>query len=154
MTSWQGGFNMPEISVNLDTLGINDQLSPQITAAIQSSIQTSLAIIRDRWSTDIQRKLMSSRPLYLQGLGFDSIVYPLGSDGFAGAVQLKGKFPNMLETGFGPFDIKVGLGKSSRVKQKKNGGWYITVPFRHSTPGSFMYGAPMPKNVYAAAKKL
>lgn len=142
------------VTVDVSDLKVNDQLSPQITAAIQSSIQTSLAIIRDRWQTDIQRKLMSSRPLYLQGLGFDSIVYPLGSDGFAGAVQLKGKFPNMLETGFGPFDIKVGLGKSSRVKQKKNGGWYITVPFRHSTPGSFMYGAPMPKNVYAAAKKL
>lgn len=144
------------VSINVDVSGLltNDQLSPQITAAIQASIQTSLAIVRDRWQTDIQQKLNSTRPLYLQGLGFDSIMYPLGQDVFAGAVQLKGTFPNMLEKGFGPFDIKVSLGKSNRVTRKPNGGWYITVPLRHSTPGSFMYGPPMPKDVYNAAKKL
>lgn len=88
------------ITIDLDSLGINDQLSPKIVDAVQSSIQTGLAIVRDRWQTAVQNKLNSTRPLYLQGLQFDSIIYPYNNNMFSGAVQLQGKFPNMLETGF------------------------------------------------------
>lgn len=142
------------VSVDLSSLGVNDQLSPQIVDAIQGSIETSLAIIRDRWQTSVQNKLNSTRPLYLQGLGFDSIIYPFGNDMFAGAVQLQGKFPNMLEQGFSAFDLKIGFSKSDKKIKKQNGGWYLTIPIRHSTPGSFMYGQAMPKDVYGVAKKL
>lgn len=142
------------VSVNLESLGINDQLSPQIVNAVQSSLQTSLAIIRDKWQTEVQTKLNSTRPLYLQGLSFDSIVYPYGNDAFSGAVQLQGKFPNMLEQGFSSFDMKVGFSKSDKKITKKNGGWYLTIPIRHSTPGSFMYGKAMPKDIYGVAKQL
>lgn len=143
------------ITVDVSSLKVNDQLSPQITAIIRTSIQGSLAIIRDRWQRDVQTKLKSIRMLYLQGLGFDSVVYPLDSDGFAGAVQLRGKFPNMLEKGFSSFDLKLGFGKSSKAHKSKKGGWYLTIPFRHVTPNSNgMYGSPMPKDVYSAAKKL
>lgn len=142
------------IKVDLDSLGVNDKLSPQIVNAVQSSIQVSLAVIRDRWQTTVQNKLNSTRPLYLQGLSWDSVMYPYDGNMFSGAVQLQGKFPNMLEKGFGSFDIKVGFSKSDRKIKKKDGGWYLTIPFRHSTPGSFMYGQPMPKAVYSQAKKL
>ena len=147
------GFN---VSVNLDgmTGNIDDRLSPQIVDTIQASIQTSLAIVRDRWQTEVQQKLNSTRPLYLMGLNFDSIQYPYDGNAFAGAVVLKGQFPNMLEKGWGAFDMKIGFGKSKRITKKKNGGWYLTIPIRHSTPGSFMYGKPMPKDVYNSAKKL
>lgn len=147
---------MPDftVSVDLSSLGINDQLSPQIVDAVQSSLQVSLAIIRDRWQTTVQNKLNSTRPLYLQGLSFDSIVYPYDNDSFSGAVQLQGKFPNMLETGFSAFDMKIGFSKSDKKIKKQNGGWYLTIPIRHSTPGSFMYGQSMPKDVYGVAKKL
>lgn len=143
-----------DISVKLSSLGVNDQLSPQVVNAVQSSLQASLAIIRDRWQTEVQNKLNSTRPLYLQGLSFDSIVYPYENSSFVGAVQLNGKLPNMIEQGTSPFDMKIGFSKSDRKIQKKNGGWYLTIPIRHSTPGSFMYGKPMPKDVYKAAKKL
>lgn len=142
------------VTVDLDTLGFNDQLSPKITSAVQSSIQTSLAIIRDRWQTEVQNKLNSTRPLYLMGLQWDSIQYPYENNAFSGAVILKGQFPNMLETGFGAFDEKIGFSKSKKIKKKDNGGWYLTIPIRHSTPGSFMYGSPMPKDVYGVAKQL
>lgn len=143
------------ITVDVSHLLVNDQLSPQVTTAIRTSIQTSLAIIRDRWQREIQTRLKSTRMLYLQGLGFDSVVYPLDADGYAGAVQLRGKLPNMLEHGFPSFDIKRGFAKSPRAHASKSGGWYLTVPFRHSTPGSNgMYGTPMPKTVYSAARKL
>ena len=143
------------ITVDVSSLKVNDQLSPKVTSAIRGAIQSSLAIVRDRWQQEVQQKLKSSRMLYLQGLGFDSVVYPTDSMGFAGAVQLRGKFPNMLERGFSAFDIKIGFGKSSRVQKSKSGGWYLTIPFRHSSSGSNgMYGAPMPKDVYKAARKL
>lgn len=50
--------------------------------------------------------------------------------------------------------MKIGFSKSDRKIQKQNGGWYLTIPLRHSTPGSFMYGSPMPKDVHSQAKKL
>lgn len=142
------------VKIDLASLGVNDQLSPQIVNAIQSSIQVSLAVIRDRWQTEVQNKLNSTRPLYLQGLSFDSIMYPYDNNVFSGAVQLQGKLPNMLETGFSSFDMKIGFSKSDRRIQKKDGGWYLTIPIRHSTPGSFMYGKAMPRDVYGVAKKL
>lgn len=143
-----------QISANLDDLGIHDQLSPMVVGAIQGAMQTSLALIRDRWQTTVQNKLNSTRPLYLMGLQMDSIQYPYQGSAFVGAVVLQGKFPNMLEKGFGAFDEKIGFSKSKRIHRKKNGGWYLTIPIRHSTPNSFMYGRPMPKDVYGVAKQL
>ena len=74
------------VTVDLDKLGINDQLAPQVVNAVQSSIQASLAIIRDRWQTEVQNKLNSTRPLYLQGLQWDSVMFPYDGDMFSGAV--------------------------------------------------------------------
>lgn len=142
-----------DIHVDLHNLGIYDQLSPTIVNAVQGALQTSLSVVKDRWQTEAQEKLNSTRPLYLQGLQWDSIVYP-DEDAFSGAVVLKGKFPNMLETGFSAFDIKVGFSKSDKRITKKDGGWYLTVPMRHSTPGSFMYGNAMPRDVYGVARRL
>ena len=88
------------VVIDLDTLGISDQLSPRIVDAVQGSIQTSLAVIRDRWQTEVQNKLNSTRPLYLMGLQWDSVQYPFENNAFSGAVVLKGQFPNMLEMGF------------------------------------------------------
>lgn len=140
------------ISATVDTRQLND-IQATLDQAVHSAIQASLAIIRDRWQQEAQNKLNSTRPLYLQGLNFDSVIYPDGDD-MSGAVQLKGKLPNMIESGYGTFDIKIGFSKSSRKIAKKDGGWYLTIPFRHSTPGSFMYGNPMPKDIYGVAKKL
>lgn len=86
------GFN---ITVDVSNLKINDQLSPSVATAIRGAIQSSLAIVRDRWQQEVQQKLKSSRMLYLQGLGFDSVVYPIDSDGFSGAVQLSGQGQNI-----------------------------------------------------------
>lgn len=60
----------------------------------------------------------------------------------------------MLEYGFGPFDEKLGFSKSSRKHTTKNGGWWLVIPFRHSTPGSYLYGNPMSKQIYSQAKAL
>lgn len=147
---------MSNLNVNTSELGINldAMVGSTIASAIQTSIMNSLAVVKDEWQRRVQQKLNSTRPLYLMGLNFDSVVYPYGNDAFAGAVVLKGKFPNMLESGFPSFDEKIGFSKSNRKHISKNGGWYLTIPMRHSTPGSFMYGNPMPKNIYGQVKKL
>lgn len=144
------------VNISLDKYGLSpaDLASPQLANAIQASITTTLAVIKDRWQSEAQQKLHSTLPLYLMGLDFNSVVYPYGGDAFSGAVELHGKFPNMLEKGFPAFDMKQGFGKSQRATHTKSGGWYLTIPIRHSTPGAFMYGKPMPPNIYAQAKKL
>ena len=144
------------VNVDISRFGpsVNTQVGQGVANAITVSIQNSLSVIKDEWQRRIQSTLNSSRPLYLMGLDFNSVVYPFDNDAFAGAVILRGKFPNMLESGFASFDMKVGFSKSTRKHTSKDGGWYLTIPMRHSTPGSFMYGQPMSKKIYAQAKKL
>ena len=142
-------------SVKLDNNNLTGAIADPLENALRQSVQTSLSIIRDRWQREAQNRLKSTRADYLMGLSFNSIIYPLDSDGFVGSVQLDGKLPNMIEEGFKPFDMKIGFGKSNKVSRTKGGGWYLTVPFRHSTPNSNgSFGAPMPKSVYNVAKKL
>lgn len=45
----------------------------------------------------------------------------------------KDKLALMLEEGATSFDIKAGMEKSAKKHMKKDGGWYITVPFRWAT---------------------
>lgn len=145
-------FNFGARVNNPDLIG---RIADPLENALRNSVQTSLSIIRDRWQREAQNKLKGARTDYLMGLSFDSIVYPLDSDGFIGKVELNGTLPNVLEYGFSPFDMKVGFGKSSKVQKTKSGGWYLTIPFRHSTPNSNgSFGAPLPRDVYKIAKKL
>jgi hypothetical protein len=145
-----------DINIHLEKYGLSVEeiLTPKIASAVQSAIVVSLAVIKDRWQSEAQRKLHSTLQLYLLGLDYDSIMYPYEGNAFAGAIQLHGQFPNMLESGWGAFDEKIGFKKSNKVKMTKNGGWYLTIPIRHSTPNSYLYGKPMTKDVYSEAKKL
>ena len=108
-------MSLIEINVQNYGLTVNDLVAPQVVSAIQSAITTSLAVIKDKWQSEAQAKLNSTRPLYLMGLDFNSVIYPYGGDAFSGAVELQGKFPNMLESGFPAFDMKAGFKKSSKV---------------------------------------
>jgi len=62
-----------------------------------------------------------------------------------------------VEKGHPAYDLKEEFQKSGKVKQKKDGGWYITVPFQHATPGTVtegMFATRMPEEVYKVAQKL
>lgn len=147
---------MPDIVIHIDGSKFSDQVAPKLSGAIQNTMYSVLPYVKDKWTQGAQQKLHSSLPLYLQGFDIDSVQYPFEGDPFSGAVVLKGKLPSMLETGFNAFDMKVGFSNSQRKVTKKNGGWYLTIPLRHQTPGgkSEMYGKAMPKDVYGVAKKL
>ena len=60
---------------------------------------------------------------------------------------------SLIERGIKAYDQKAALLRSSRAKVGKGGSRYITVPFRHGTPGTVTM-ASMPKHVYDQAKTL
>ncbi|MFA5634227.1 MAG: hypothetical protein WC973_03695 [Candidatus Dojkabacteria bacterium] len=97
-----------------------------------------------------QTKREYQRGLYVEKPSPDSII-----------VGLVGWLPNAIEQGLQPYDMKEGFAKSSKRKLifRKNGvGWYLTIPFRHGTPGivaeSGIFSGIMPKQVYNVARKV
>lgn len=97
-------------------------------------------------------ELRQTRSEYVRSISVDN-----PSVGVA-IVELNGMLPNMLEHGASPFDMKEGFMHSSKVHQKLDGGWYLTIPFGHATPfttGDFStLGDPMPTEVYEKVKDL
>lgn len=116
--------------------------------------KATIAKARDSWVKQAQSKLGSSREEYIEAIGA-----PVDTSKTSGYIELKGTFPNMIEHGFGQFDMKVGFSKSPKkeeiVKDEKTGritGWYLTIPLRHKTPGNGP--SAMPRNIYKEAKKM
>lgn len=77
---------------------------------------------------------------------------------YQSGVELIGFLPNAVTFGMDAFDMKLGFGKSIKRKQKKNGGWYLTIPFRYANPNavasSTVFSGVMPPAVYNVAKLL
>jgi hypothetical protein len=92
------------------------------------------------------KRLGKSRGSYLGGLTIQK------ESEFIYNIVLKGKFPNMLEQGATPFDMKAGFSKSSKVKFTKNGGWYITIPMLFKTTAASQSsgeaGQILPRKIY------
>jgi len=109
----------------------------------------------EHWYREAGQSLKQTRQEYQKGLyvekpSEDSII-----------VGLVGWLPNAIEQGLQPFDMKEGFSKSDKRKPayRKNAstGWYLTIPFRHGTPGivaeSGIFSGVMPSEVYRVAKK-
>jgi hypothetical protein len=74
-------------------------------------------------------------------------------DDLTGEVVTTSAHGAIIEDGIKPYDMKQKLLQSPSAHVGKNGSRYITVPFRHGTPGARTMPA-MPKQVYKEAKKL
>jgi hypothetical protein len=74
-------------------------------------------------------------------------------DDLTGEVFSTSPHGSLIEEGINPFDMKPGLLNSPKAKLTKDGGRYITVPFRHGTPGTVALPA-MPESIYGRAKAL
>lgn len=134
--------------------GFGGVLASQLEKATQASISSTLMATKSRWEQEVQNRLRTTQQDYLLGLNADnSVEFP---DPYTGVLTLRGKWPNMLESGFPSFDIKDGLKNGPRAKRKKDGGWYTTVPFRHTNPKSVgaVGGRNMPPDIYAQARAL
>ncbi|UXR28856.1 hypothetical protein [Bacillus paranthracis] len=142
------------LEINVPT-GFSNVLNNQIQQATQAAISSTLMATKSKWEQVAQQKLNTTRADYILGLNADnSLEFP---DAMTGILTLRGKWPNMLEEGFTSFDIKDGFAASMKKKMKKDGGWYLTVPFRHRTPnstGSAVGGKAMPTDIYSQARAL
>lgn len=99
----------------------------------------------ETWQTTAAQSLKSSRKQYLQNL-------QLRDEGLMSmSVVLTGKLPLMIEEGCSAFDMKEGFKNSPKAHKNKNGGWYLTIPFRFAGAGSLgeseLFSDVLPKEV-------
>ena len=104
---------------------------------------------RAEWIRLAQSDLTSTQQDYIAGIG-----QPELRGGYV-VITLQGKMPNMVEGGWGGGDMRKTHLSGPSVKTSKAGYKYVSIPFRHSTPGTRGFvGQQMTKGVHAAAKKL
>ena len=103
-----------------------------------------------KWRSLASKKLSSTRRLYVNGL----VIVDEGR--LKSSIVLKGKLPNMIENGISAYDMKIGFSKSGKIKRNKDGGWYLTIPFRHAASTSLgeneAFSTKLPKEVHSVAK--
>ena len=104
----------------------------------------------NEWSNVIRDGLKGTRKQYQQAMSVErvsenEVVFELTD-------SPNNPLPMMIEEGCSAFDIKEGFSNSSKRKKTAIGGWYLTVPFRHATPGavaeSEAFSSTMPKEIY------
>jgi len=153
------------VKVNIN---IQDSLKefkvPAMTGNIimESILDEVRRVIWTNWINQAKQGLNSTREGYINGL----ILQDQGR--FTKSIILTGQLNNMLESGAGAYDMKVGFAKSKNVKYSKDrydkkgvliskGGWYVTIPFRWGTPGIVgenpAFSNIMPTVIYNIAKK-
>ena len=140
---------------HVDLTDVFEEFQLQQSAASSMAKQVlddvTVSVIRN-WKKAAAAGLNSSRSEYVRS------IYWSENSAKRNIITLMGKLPNMIELGAQPFDIKEGFKRSSKVKHKKDGGWYLTIPFRWATPGSLgedsAFSGVMPQDIYQLAKKL
>lgn len=111
--------------------GLADELESELTDAVQNLAESAYSFI----ISEAQQKLKSTRQDYLAGLTFDRL------DDSSWLISLEGTWPNMVEGGFGPMDLKETLLNSKKivnvgsragspwVRIGQDGKKYAAVPF-------------------------
>jgi len=146
------------IPIEIDVGGLAEEFSlsnNQIDELVSYVVMGVTSVAYEQWKRIASRELKGSREIYVNSL-------ILGDEGpYIGFVKLsagKSPLPNMLENGIPAFDMKDGFSHGPKVKVKKGGGWYTTIPFRFVTSNSLgessIFVAKMPKEVENEAKKL
>jgi len=147
------------IDLNIDEL-IQEFNFPTNTAdfIVEDTVERVTEEIYRNWQLQATNELKSTRNEYINNLQI------ISHSKFSKSIVLTGKLPNMVELGCSAFDMKEGFSKSSKVKYSvktdKNGNvtmsWYLTIPFRHGTPGivgeNAAFSGIMPQEVYDQMK--
>jgi hypothetical protein len=145
------------IPINVDTSGLAVEFGlskEQIQQLITDVITGITKRAAKRWELVASQELGSVRDMYVKSL-------IVGSEGpYIGYVMLvsKNPLPLMIELGTSAFDMKEGFGKSQKIKIKKGGGWYLTIPFRFATAGALgenqIFSGKLPKKIDKLVKNL
>lgn len=148
---------MFELSIDLRPLITELSLSEKEMKSFSGMILDRVAdAYMYKWNKIVSENLRSTRATYQRGMDFRRI------DDFNGVAVLEGKDDTrlalMIEEGATAYDMKEGFEKSDKVKTSADGGWYLTIPFRHATPealgeSAVFSGKQMPQRVYEIAKE-
>jgi len=113
-------FSLQQIEVDSLSDYLLDRIVDEIMGKWEGLVDSSLNDTRDEY----RRSMYTDRP--------DS------RTAIIGLTARDSKLAMMIETGADAFDEKVGFENSKLRHEKKAGGWYLTIPFRHATSESIM----------------
>jgi len=163
---------MIEIVVDItDLVHFRDRLARAQMAGFPNGVSQlvlGMEEIRQDW-IDYVRGTLGNEP-YAQELESVPVIFPYGGDPLQAAC-IGGKIAGGVENGSKAWDMKPGFlegqavhtsgpngercGYCGEIHFSKETRRWVNVPFRHGTPGTTgRIGAPMPREIHKAAKKL
>jgi hypothetical protein len=136
-----------KIDINLgDTIQEFKLDSNQVNDMVSAVSQALTLEIYRNWTEAAKQQLHSTRNNYIKGLILKNEENGINS------ITLVGQLNNMIENGCEPFDMKESFKESAKVHFTKDGGWYLTIPFRLATPGAIgeneAFSGVMPSEIY------
>lgn len=143
------------VPITIDTQALVDQFAltnRQVEGVLDDVIKSITAQFARSWEEEAKRSLKRTRKRYINSLGV------VDEGRMQGAVVLRYNDPvvKFVEEGRGAFDMKVGFERSDKRKEKKDGGWYLTIPFRIATPDAIaesdLFANRMPSEIYELVK--
>ena len=142
---------MVPIFIDTATLAEEFNLSAQDTEnLLEFVVKDATFRLSQTWMSLAGQNLHQTRENYI-----NSII--VGDEGrFVGTVTLVGALNNMIEGGASPWDMKLHFMTGPAAKQKKDGGWYTTIPFQFATAQalgeSTIFSGKMPSSIEQAVK--
>lgn len=144
------------IPILIDTMDLSSEFNlskKEIDGLLEYTIKQLTTKIATEWQTQAKLNLFKTRNQYMRS------IHIVDKGRFEGQIKLIGWLPNKVESGMSGFDMKDGFARSPKRKFNKKGGWYLTIPFTHATPGAIgdaeiFTGGKLPESVYKVAKKL
>lgn len=144
---------LPPISIDISDLASEFVMSEEEVKSLSRYILARVADEYTReWERQIDQNLHSTRAEYKKGIFSEQ---PDDYSIIIGLTPRQSRLSMMLEEGASSFDIKEGMAKSSKKHMKKDGGWYLTVPFKFATSeaiGESGFSNKMPKPIEKLVK--
>lgn len=148
------------VPINIDLSGVveefslNEEQSVGLSSYIIDRITEEYTL---KWENLVDTQLKQSRGEYKRAMFVARSVTNGSSEVTFSLSERESPLAMMVEEGSSPFDLKEVFQKSPKAKKKLDGGWYITIPYRHSSSRaiaeSSVFASTMPKEIYNIAKK-
>lgn len=132
-------INLAEVKNVLGDFDITRAQGKTIAKIVRQQIINSFC---NNLVSQAKKRLRSTRGQYIAGISIRNNM-----------VFLEGFMPNAIENGLSGRDMKEYFKNSKKVKFGKKGGWYLTIPFRFTTPNSSGINfQKLPTDVYRIVK--
>lgn len=116
-----------DLSGTIDEFYLSEQETRDLSRYVLDSMSKEYM---ENWERLIETNLHGTRQEYMNAIFSER---PDDFTAIFGMTPRQSKLGVMIEEGASQFDIKEGMSKSGKRKFKADGGWYMTIPFRHAT---------------------